>query len=40
MMTIESHSKGHSLAENVWAHLGLFAAVAVIAIALASRYAW
>jgi hypothetical protein len=39
-MTIESHSKGHSLAENVWAQLGLFAAVAVIVIALASRYAW
>jgi hypothetical protein len=30
----------HSLAENVWAHLGLFAAMAVIVIALASRYAW
>jgi hypothetical protein len=32
MMTIESHGKGHGLAENVWAHLGLFAAVAVIVI--------
>jgi hypothetical protein len=39
-MIIESYSKGHSLAENVWAQLGLFAAVAVIVIALASRSAW
>jgi membrane protein implicated in regulation of membrane protease activity len=40
-MTTESDNRGHStLAENMWAQLVLFAAVAVIVIVLASRYVW
>jgi hypothetical protein len=39
-MTIQSDNRGHSLAENMWAQLALFAAVAVIVIVLASRYVW
>jgi hypothetical protein len=38
-MTIHS-MKGHSLADNLWAQLGLLAALAVIVILLASRYVW
>jgi hypothetical protein len=38
-MTMHS-MKGHSLADNLWAQLGLLAAVAVILILLASRYVW
>lgn len=38
-MTVHS-MKGHTLADNMWAQLGLLAAVAVILIVLASRYAW
>jgi hypothetical protein len=38
-MTMHS-MKGHSLADNLWAQLGLLAALAVILILLASRYVW
>jgi len=38
-MTMHS-MKGHSLADNLWAQLGLLAALAVILILLASRYIW
>jgi len=37
---MQSDNRGHSLADNVWAQLGLFAAVAMIVIILASRYVW
>jgi hypothetical protein len=32
--------KGHVLADNIWAQLGLLAAVAAILIILTSRYVW
>jgi hypothetical protein len=38
-MTMHS-MKGHTLAQNIWAQLGLLAAATVILIVLASRYVW
>jgi len=38
-MTMHS-MKGHTLADNIWAQLGLLAAVAAILIVLASQYVW
>jgi hypothetical protein len=38
-MTMHS-MKGCTLAQNIWAQLGLLAAATVILIVLASRYVW
>jgi len=36
-----THSmKGHRLADNLWAQLGLLAAATVILLVLASQYVW
>jgi hypothetical protein len=39
-MTMQSHNKGHGLANNLWAQLSLLAVAAVIVIVLAARYVW
>jgi hypothetical protein len=39
-MTMHSENTGHGLANNLWAQLGLFTAVAVIVIAFAWQYIW
>jgi hypothetical protein len=39
-MTMQSDNKSRSPADNLWAQLGLLAVMAVIMIALASRYVW
>ena len=39
-MTMQSDNKSRSLADNLWAQVGLLAVVAVIVIVLASRYVW
>jgi hypothetical protein len=39
-MTMQNDNKSHSLTSDLWAQLSLFAVVAVILIAIASRYVW
>ena len=39
-MTMHGDNRGHSLANNLWAHLSLSTVVALILIVLASRYVW
>ena len=39
-MSMQSDSKGHSLANNMWAQLGLLVAAAVIVVILAAQYVW
>jgi len=39
-MSMQSNSKGHTLASNMWAQLGVLAAATVIIIILAAQYVW
>jgi hypothetical protein len=39
-MTTQTENKGHDLANNLMAQLGLFAVVVAIVIAMAWRYVW
>jgi hypothetical protein len=39
-MLTQSDNKGHGIADNMWAQMGLLAVVAVVLIALAAHYLW
>jgi len=39
-MTMQSHHKGHSLTDNLWAEMSLMTAVIVIVMVLAWQYVW